>query len=362
MAMVEVTNRCDMACNICFADANSSAQDVPMPVIARNVDRLVEIIETPIPIQISGGEPTLRDDLPEIVDLIRARGFGLIELVTNGIAVSRRPELLEELVSHGLTSIYLQFDGLKPETHLQLRGQDMREVREGAVEAARRLDLCCILAVTVARGVNDDEIGDVLRYGIANIDAVRGINFQAAARFNGRYRLDDRRAGYDMGELLRLIEDQTGLAPETFRSEHLGRPECNAMSLVFVVDGKLEPLFKYISREDMLDFLGDNARQVVIDMANGTPEFFARHLTNPRAWKFIAKAAPIFGHKPFNVLRSKHLLLWAKAFMERPALDSARVDDCCYAMVDAEGVFSFCAYNNLYRVPERLGEGKREEA
>jgi hypothetical protein len=81
----------------------------------------------------------------------------------------------------------------------------------------------------------------------------------------------------------------------------------------------------------------------------GKRDFFYRHLLNPKAWKMLAKARPIFGSNPFNVLRSKHLLLFAKAFMEKDHLDAQRMDHCCYAITAAEGIFSFCAYNNLYR-------------
>ena len=133
----------------------------------------------------------------------------------------------------------------------------------------------------------------------------------------------------------------------------MGHPLCNAMSFVFVVDGRVEPLFRYVGRDDLLEFLGDDRRDKVLDLFAGKREFFARHLANPRAWKLIAKAAPIFGRNPLNVLRTKHLLLFAKSFMERDGLDPERVGRCCYGITGADGVYSFCAFNNLYRFPER---------
>ena len=143
------------------------------------------------------------------------------------------------------------------------------------------------------------------------------------------------------------------MSVETFRSEHLGHPLCNAMSLVFVVNGKLEPLFKYINRQDMMDFLGSDSREKVLGIFRGKKEFFSMYLSKPSARKLIAKAAPIFGHNPLNVLFSKHILLFAKSFMERDTMDPERIDRCCYGIADTEGVFSFCAFNNLYRFPTR---------
>ncbi len=361
MAMIEVTNRCNMDCPVCFSDANHPAHDVLFAQIRRRMERLLEVTGTPIPLQISGGEPTVRKDLAEIVGLARGLGYRNIELITNGIRISQRPTLLLELKERGLTAVYLQFDGLKKETYLKIRGQDMTAVRRGAIEATRQAGLCCTLAVAVTRGVNDDEIGDIVRFGIENIDTVRAINFQSATRFTGRFELDQQHGGYSLPGILRLIEAQTGVSANAFRSEHMGHPLCNAMSLVFVVNGRLEPLFKYITREDMLAFLGDDSREKVLYLFRGKREFFSHFLSNPGAWKLITKAAPIFGHNPFNVLRSKHILLFAKSFMERDALDPERVNTCCYGITDTEGVFSFCAFNNLYRFPTRTRARVRGE-
>ena len=121
------------------------------------------------------------------------------------------------------------------------------------------------------------------------------------------------------------------------------------MSYVFLVRGKLHPLFKYISRRDVEEFLGENPREKIMGLFSGKKAFFSRHLVSPAALKLIAKAAPIFGHNPLNVVRTDHILLFAKGFMDGPDLDPERVKRCCYGIASGDGVFSFCAYNNLYR-------------
>jgi hypothetical protein len=70
------------------------------------------------------------------------------------------------------------------------------------------------------------------------------------------------------------------------------------MSYVFVVDSRLEPLFKYITREDMLAFLGNDGREKVLGLFCCKTEFFMRYLCDPGAWKLIGKAMPIFGRNP----------------------------------------------------------------
>ena len=81
MAMVD--NRCNMACPICYSDSNQSSEDVPIDKIRVYLERLLKLGETPVPIQISGGEPSIRDDLPEIVELAKQIGYRNIEPITN---------------------------------------------------------------------------------------------------------------------------------------------------------------------------------------------------------------------------------------------------------------------------------------
>ena len=363
MAMVEITNRCNMDCPVCFSDANNPAHDVPYDEVCRRLERLLAVTGTPVPIQLSGGEPTLHRDLPAIVAHARRLGYRNVELITNGIRASQRPELLRDLARAGLTAVYLQFDGLRAATYRTIRGQDMTDVRARSIAAARAAGLCVTLAVAVTRGVNDDELGDVVRFAVDNIDTVRAINFQSATRFTGRFDVPGAGpdAGYTLPGILELIERQAGVPASSFRSEHMGHPLCNAMSFVFVVDGRLEPLFAYVTRDDLLAFLGDDSRDTVLGLFAGKREFFTRHLCNPDAWRLIAKAAPIF-RNPLDVLRTKHLLLFAKSFMEHDALDPERVARCCYGITDTEGVYSFCAFNNLYRFPGRVASGASRAA
>lgn len=354
MAMVEVTNRCNMACPICYSDASPETRDKSLEEIQHSLQQLLEVTENPIPLQISGGEPTLREDLPQIVRMAREMGYRNIEVISNGIRIAREPGYLNSLKEQGLTAVYLQFDGLQPETTLAIRGQDMSRIRSKAIETIRENELCCTLAVVVTRGVNDRELGDIINFAIENIDVVRAINFQSATRLTGRFDLEEEYEGYSLPRLLELIEEQSGVGADTFFSEHLGHPSCNAMSPLFIVGDKREPLFKHIKKEDALNFLGEDCREKILATFGGTKSFFNRHLLSKEAWRLIAQAAPIFGNNPYNVLKSKHLLIFAKAFMEKSGLDQDRLATCCYAITSEKGVYSFCAYNNLHRFDDAI--------
>jgi len=354
MAMVEITNRCNMACPICFTNALSSAQDVSIEEVTK---RLINVFEVagPIPIQISGGEPTLHPELPDIIFAAKTLGFSNIELVTNGICISQNPRYLITLVEKGLTAVYLQFDGLTKNTLITIRGQDMREVRLSSIAAVREAQICCTLAVALTPGVNEDEINDIIRFGVENIDTVRAINFQTATRFAGRFEVETAARGYDLPTLIQLIEQQGCMAPGGFSTEVIGHPHRNAMSLVYVINGELVPLFNYLSQDSLRRFLGENRRAKIMDLFMGKERFILKHLFDPSAWKLLLEAKNIFGNNPSlqSILKAKHLLLFAKSFMENDTLESNRVKKCNYAIAATDGVFSFCAYNNRYRFKHR---------
>lgn len=350
MAMVEVTNRCNMSCPICFTGAEPEADDVPLKEVKQRLLQLKDLAG-PIPVQISGGEPTLHPHLPEIIAHARSLGFEHIELITNGIRVSRQPGYLRLLTAKGLTAVYLQFDGLSSATHTIIRGQDMRDIRSRSIAATRAAGICCTLAVAVTRGVNDHELGDILRFAINNIDTVRAVNFQSATRFTGRYDIKEPSRGYSLQELLERLEEQTQLPAASFISGLLGHQQCNAMSLVYIVDNRLEPLFKYVPEEILTTLMGPDQRTTILDLFQGKVKFLAKHLANPSIWKALYRAAPIFGKfpTPGSIAKTDHLLVFAKSFMESDSMDDERIKHCCYALAENSGVFSFCAYNNLYR-------------
>lgn len=350
MAMVEITSRCNMKCPICFAGSTVSGVDVSMQEVKGRIRNLLEVAG-PIPLQISGGEPTQHPELPQIIRFCRDSGFRNIELITNGIRICQEPGYLDKLAGHGLGAVYLQFDSLEEHSLRTIRGRDMRAVRLAAVEAIRRAGLCCTLAVAVTPGINDGELGDIVQFGIDHIDTVRAINFQAAARFTGRYDLADRDEPFSLDTLVDMIETQGSIPPGGFLRDIGGHPDCNAMSLVYIVDGQLKPLLNHLSKESLDQFFGTSRREKLLDLFMGKERFARKYLTDPKVWKLLLEAFAIFGKPPSlgSILKANHLLIFAKGFMDKTKLAPDRIDNCCYGIAASGGVYSFCAYNNLYR-------------
>jgi len=198
LGIIDVTNRCNLKCPVCFADGR--AKEYVYEPTPEQVSSMLNNLRgnRPVPapaVQFSGGEPTLREDLPELIRMARRAGFLNIEVATNGIKLAESPEYVGTLMNAGLDTVYLQFDGLTPDVQRALRGRDLVEEKRQAVVNCRRAGMrSVVLVVTLVKGVNDGRLGDIIRFAADNFDVVRCVNVQPVA-FAGRVPAGDREIG-----------------------------------------------------------------------------------------------------------------------------------------------------------------------
>jgi uncharacterized radical SAM superfamily Fe-S cluster-containing enzyme len=216
LANLDLTNRCNLRCPICFANANAAGY-VYEPTYEQVVFMLKVLRDQkPVPVtavQFSGGEPTI---YPRFVDVVKAAhdmGFLQVQAATNGIKFANYPEFLKRAVDAGLHTIYLQFDGLREENYVAARGQKLLETKKKVVENVKNLKghkPSIVLVPTIVNTINDDQCGEILNYAIENSDVVRGVNFQPVA-LSGRI-LDEEREKlrFTMSDLVDRLEKQTG--------------------------------------------------------------------------------------------------------------------------------------------------------
>jgi uncharacterized radical SAM superfamily Fe-S cluster-containing enzyme len=184
--VLEVTGRCNLNCPVCFANSNSCGSKEPTLGDIRNWCQVLLRNGGPFNIQLSGGEPTLRDDLPEIVGLVRACGFSFVQLNTNGVRLAQDRDYVLRLKKAGLGCVFLQFDGLSERTHLAIRGRDLRQVKDAAIRSCGECELGVVLVPTLVPGINVAEIGSIVHEALAYSPTVRAIHFQPVSYF-GRY-------------------------------------------------------------------------------------------------------------------------------------------------------------------------------
>lgn len=337
-ALLEVTGRCDLGCPVCYASATAAGQGAD-PDLATRADMLEALKKQGAlaNVQLSGGEPTLRDDLPEIIGLIRARGFPFVQLNTNGLRLAREEGYAARLKAAGLDVVYLQMDGLRQSTSLALRGGDWRAEKQAAARHCVEAGLPLVLVATVARGVNDDELGDLLRAALALGPCARGLHIQPLAAFGRNPWSAGEAPRLTLPELMAALEKQSGglvragdFHPPT--SEHA---LCSFSALYSRPDnGGLELL------PTAPACCGADSRPE----AHRARDFVARH------WGGPGRLEPE-GAGAFEQYIAESGLQWrftvsGMAFQDVYALDLDRVRRChIHIVTQSGGLVPFCAYN-----------------
>ncbi len=205
--LLELTRRCNLECPVCYASAGKCGDDPSIEEIERQYDFLMAH-GGPFNIQLSGGEPTLREDLPEIIWLGRQKGFTFFQLNTNGIRLAAEPDYAKSLKAVGLNTVFLQFDGMSDAVYEALRGRPLLREKLAAIESCAAAGLGIVLVPVIAPGVNEEEAGGILRLAMTRMPYVRGVHFQPLSYF-GRYALKRAERPVTIPRMLRLIEKQT---------------------------------------------------------------------------------------------------------------------------------------------------------
>src|SRR6202171_6419894 len=166
LALIEINEHCNLSCPVCFAESSPAREkQLPLATVERMLDALVASEGEPDLVQISGGEPTLHPEFFQILDAARARPIRHVMINTNGLRIAQEPDFVAQLATRkrGL-EVYLQFDSLEREALLNLRGAALRRVRREALDNLERHNISTTLVVTVKRGVNDREIGAIVKH------------------------------------------------------------------------------------------------------------------------------------------------------------------------------------------------------
>lgn len=384
LANVDLTNRCNMHCPICFAD--TSSEYLYEPSYQEIVDMLVNLrSEKPVPckaVQFSGGEPTVRKDLPDILRKARELGFMQVQIATNGLKMAESPEYCKQLREAGLNTAYLQFDGVTPDVYEKTRGFNAWPIKEKVIkncEEGGATSIC--LVPTLVKGINDHQVGDIIRYAFDHRKVIRAINFQPVS-FAGRLHYEDlMQMRITIPDFVKLVEQQTegqitaedfyvvpSVVPVSYLVEALtGVPQieftchfaCGTATYVFKEDDTLIPITRFIDVKEMMDYLEELSKEPISTLKK--PVVGAKLLNKLR--KCIDKEKKpkylniekmlldiLLGRKYLDEFSYEAVLIGCMHFQDGYNFDLERVQRCAihYALPDGR-IIPFCPFNTVHR-------------
>ena len=333
--LLELTKRCDLRCPVCFASAGESrSKDPGIDEIGRQYDWLMAH-GGPFNIQLSGGEPTQRGDLPEIIRLGREKGFSFFQLNTNGLRLAAEPEYAQELKSAGLNTVFLQFDGLDDAVYITLRGRALLEEKQRCVEVCAAAGLGVVLVPVIASGVNEDQLWPIMRYALSKSPSVRGVHIQPISYF-GRCALDRPARPLTIPAVLRLLETQSGgcLHAADFSGGGAENPYCSFHAAYRIQkDGSLKALPR---RAEGCCIASDDSRISVAERWGGESCYA------PDSEMTETSSLDAF----LQEIRQKTFTVSGMVFQDAWNLDLERLQCCHIFETDSRyGMVPFCAYN-----------------
>jgi uncharacterized radical SAM superfamily Fe-S cluster-containing enzyme len=397
VANVDLTNRCNLTCPVCFANANAAGYiyEPGLETVRKMLQALRD--EKPVAgriVQFSGGEPTIYPHFFEALRMAKEMGFSHLQAATNGLKFTDL-EFAQQAKEAGLHTLYLQFDGVGDEVYRRTRGEALWEKKLACIENVKKAGLKIVFVPTIVKGVNDHQIGDILRLALEYIECTSGISFQPVA-FTGRiarHELEAKR--FTLADFAHAVADQTGIAdpyqdwfplscvtpfskllsalrgdPTTMLSCH---PHCSLGTYLFVDEKRQAvPVTRFIDVGPMLQEMDMLARQAGSGLARHVPFF-----TKISAWNKLRKffhedRAPegLTFTKFLQTLQGmtdkrygrgeseqkgftyRTLMVAGMHFMDSYNYDVERVKRCVIHYAAPNGlIYPFCAYNSgpVYR-------------
>jgi 7,8-dihydro-6-hydroxymethylpterin dimethyltransferase len=362
LGIIEVNTACNLDCPICFADSGTGPQEhgfsLSLEQVESMLDAFVRAEGEPEAVQLSGGEPSIH---PQIVEMLRAakdRGIQLVMLNTNGIRLARDPRFAPALAETGV-HVYLQFDGLREETQLAIRGRDLTEEKLRALDRCAEAGVSVSLAAAIERGVNEAEVGEIVRFGIEH-PAVTGVFFQPvthSGRFlNGSDPLDK----LTNPDVIDAIADQL---PHWFRADDFVpvpccSPTCRSATFALYDGQDLVPLPRLVDVEEYLDYVSNRAvpDPEVRTALEGLWSAKAAGGTVPAAERLDCVACATSMPAELREVAAQGFMIVVQDFQDPYTLDVEKLRKCCVSEIVPDGrLIPFCAYNSVgYREQVRL--------
>ena len=374
-----VTNRCNLRCSYCFMNAGASGM-VYEPSL-EEIKKMLQQARNERPmgskaIQITGGEPTIREDLFDIVQMARDAGFSHIQLNSNGIKLAESIEYCKKLKEAKVNTVYMSFDGVTKETNPWI------DQLVQAIENFREAKLRAVLVPVIIGEKNLHETGKIIQFALDNIDIVRGVNFQPVS-FCGRItKIKDEKREKQRVDYVRMMEviekefngqiSRNDFYPVPFvypiselietlkgekQVEFTAHPGCGGATYIFYEDGKPLPITRFIDVEGFMAFINEQAKitgplkkvRVGASFLKNIDKFVDKEKA-PKDFnlrKLLIDAAVGGSYDSLRGFHYKSLFVGSMWFMDSFNLNIQRLERCVIHYTTEEGIMPFCSYNGL---------------
>ena len=353
LALIEVNTACNLNCPICFANAGLG-YSLTMEQVERMLDRFVEIEGDPEVVQFSGGEPTIHPQLLDMIQAAQDRGIRQVKVNTNGALIARDDRFLESLAKLDPV-IYFQFDGLRRETYQTIQGEDLLDLKLCALNRLRQAGLTAVLVAAIERGVNVDEVGAIVEFGLKH-PAVQGVVFQPVTHV-GRHLPFNPMERVTIPDVIHGIVEQTKgrFVLENFVPVPCCFPTCQVNSYIFVNGDMVAPLPRILNIDEYLDYITNLTLPKTPHAADiqkaleGLWSASAVAGTEKTASQFQCACGPGL-ELPYSMSHLKNHIfqIVIKDFLGAYTFNVKQVMKCCVGVLVPDGrAIPFCAYNSV---------------
>lgn len=370
LGLIEVNTGCNLDCPICFADSGHQPDgySITLDQCATMLDAFVAAEGEPEVVMFSGGEPTIHKDILAMIDLAQQRPINAVNLNTNGIRLASDKRFVAELGRRNVpgrrVNIYMQFDGLEKETHLAIRGRDLRDIKQRALDNCAEVGLTVTLVAAIEQDVNNHEIGAVIRFGLAH-PAVRSVAFQPVTHA-GRHIEFDPLTRLTNSDVLHAIVDQL---PQWFQTGDFFpvpccAPTCRSISYLLTQghpddpDFGLVPIPRLLQVEDYLDYVANRVTpdpeiQEALEKLWSASAFVGTETNTDRLTKVAealdcADACGVNLPEALESLTETAFMIVVQDFLDPYTLNVRQLMKCCVEEITPDGrLIPFCAYNSV---------------
>ncbi len=351
LAIIEINSGCNLRCPVCFMNAGDvPAYSLSLTQVEGMLDSLAAHEGDTEVVQISGGEPTIHPEILPILEAVKRRRVRYVMLNTNGLRLARDDDFVRALADLNVY-VYLQFDGVQRDTHLAVRGADLRQEKQAALDRMAAHGVRAVLAATVAKGVNDHEIGAIVKTALAH-PAALGVAFQPMF-LEGRHVLADPLDRLTVPDVLRAIELQTdGLfTMNDFTPVPCCHPTCMATAYAYVEDGRVTPLARLVDVDAYIDYYANRA---LPDVDLGVRKALEGLLSassvggSERQILNFCAACGLRLPEDLATMLDRIFMINVTGFMDVYTFEVRRVMKCCIHELLPDGrLVPFCAYNTV---------------